>query len=184
MTIDDKRPVRRLVAGLDEAGRTRILSDGVPPRRVRHDATGHELNDLWTTDRVPPDFTRDDTDPTLAPHRYFPSAGGTRFMINRLQSRREQRRAAAQADTDAANAAYAAATPGLADTMEPDGAGMHTSTTIDYGLILEGAIDVEFDDGVITRLTAGDSYVLKQARHRWHMLEDEGCVIATVLIGV
>jgi hypothetical protein len=176
-------PVRRLVAGIDEHGRTRIFNDGSAPRRVVHEGTGLDMVDFWTTDAVPPTFDLEDSDATLTPHAYFPGPGGTRFMINRIPSA-AQRRAFAAAAKPGADADFYAQVPGMAETFEPGGGGMHRSPTIDYGLILAGAIDLELDDGVMTRLSAGDTYVLKAARHNWHPLEELGCTIAVVLVGV
>lgn len=96
------------------------------------------------------------------------------------------RKTAADLDEAAAGAAHAAflsALPGITDHHEPEGAGMHTSSTVDYGLILEGSINLELDNGVITRLDAGDSYILHAVRHNWHSLEDVGCTFAVIVLG-
>lgn len=175
--------MRRLVAGPDSSGKTRILSDGASPRCLTHDGNGTEMADMWTTDAAPPIVTGDAGEATLDPHVYFPAPGGTHFMINRMASMAERRRRAAAGDPREAGAAFLQGNPGMADVFEEGGNGMHTSSTIDYGLVLAGAIDLELDDGVITRMTAGDSYVLKAARHRWIPLEDSDCTIAVVLIG-
>lgn len=175
--------MRRLVAAPDTAGKTRILFDGDAPRGLAHAGTGLDGVHLWSTDAVPPSIVPDPADPTLAPQPYFPEPGGTRFWVNRIPSQAERRRRAATVDLAAAHAAFLAEAPGMAETHEPDGNGMHTSRTIDYGLILEGAIDLELDDGMVARLVAGDSYVLHAARHNWHPLEDVGCTIAVVLVG-
>ncbi|MET0137804.1 MAG: hypothetical protein ABW048_04535 [Sphingobium sp.] len=180
--LGGKGAVRRLVAGIDDQGCTRILADGPAPRRLIHRSSGLDMVDLWATDMVPPRCDRDDADPSLTPHRYFPGPGGTRFLINRIPSA-AQRRALAAAASPQDDINFFAQVPGMAETFERDGGGMHRSPTIDYGLILDGAIDLELDDGVVTRLYAGDSYVLEAARHHWHPLEDSGCTIAVVLVG-
>lgn len=118
--------VRRLVAGIDEQGRTRILNDGPAPRRPIHGGTGLDMVDLWATDMVPPAFALDGSDPTLPPHRYFPGPGGTRFMINRIASASRRRALAATATPDA-GAAFFAQVPGMTDTFEAGGNGMHRS---------------------------------------------------------
>jgi hypothetical protein len=174
--------VRRLVAGPDGSGKTRVLFDGEAPRRVLDDSSGLHWTQLWSSDAVTPVVAPPIDDPTLGTVAYFPAPGGTRFMINRIPSAADRRRTAANAPASAAERFHEQA-PGMAETMEPGGDGMHTSQTIDYGLVLDGEIDIEFDDGVRTRLHAGDTYVLHAARHRWHALEESGCTIAVVLTG-
>ena len=177
-------PIRRLVAGPDEQGTTRVLIDGPSPRRIVYAATGMVMTDLWESAAVPPVIERGQgADPVFAGHAYFPLPGGTHFMINRIPSNRVRKAIEAQVDVAAATAAFAAETPGMFDTFEPGGDGMHTSPTVDYGVILEGAIDLELGDGSVTRMSAGDTYVFKAARHKWHPLEDVGCVIMVVLVG-
>ncbi|MGY0065069.1 cupin domain-containing protein [Streptomyces sp. LZ34] len=44
--------------------------------------------------------------------------------------------------------------PGIADLKGPDG--MHTTQTMDYGIVLQGEIVLELDDGHCTRLSAED----------------------------
>jgi hypothetical protein len=185
MTIAvEPAPIRRLVAGPDKNGTARVLSDGPSPRRIVNEGNGMVMTDLWSTDAVPPVIERGQgADPVFAGHAYFPLPGGTHFMINRIASARDRREAEARADVAAANAAFGAHVPGMFDTFEHGGDGMHTSQTIDYGLILEGIIDLELGDGSITRLAAGDTYVLQAPRHKWQPLEDAGCVIAVILVG-
>lgn len=178
--------MRRLVAATDAGGRARIVLDGEVPREILNEVMGATAFELWMSDTTPPVTSNVTIDATLTPHRYFPGPGGTRFWVHRIPSRAEMRRIADRTDkatADAAHAAFLAAVPGITDHHEPEGAGMHTSSTVDYGFILEGAIDLELDDGVVTRLNAGDSYVLHAARHNWHSLEEVGCMFAVVVIG-
>ena len=80
--------------------------------------------------------------------------------------------------------------PGVGDTSlkvmrMPPGAesGMHTSDTIDYGIVVSGEIWLELDDGAEVRLKQGDCVVQNGTRHNWRNRGTEDCVIAFVLIG-
>ena len=65
--------------------------------------------------------------------------------------------------------------------MEEDDPGMHTTPTIDYGIVLSGEIDLELDEGEV-HLQAGDVVVQRGTRHAWRNRGTEPCRIAFVLI--
>jgi quercetin dioxygenase-like cupin family protein len=80
--------------------------------------------------------------------------------------------------------------PGAGDTSVkvmrmPPGAesGMHTSDTIDYGIMLSGEVWLELDNGAEVHLKQGDFVVQNGTRHNWKNKGKKACVIAFVLIG-
>lgn len=68
--------------------------------------------------------------------------------------------------------------------MLPGGASpMHRSSSIDYGIVLSGSVELELDDGAITTAQAGDIIVQRGTLHLWrNPSETEICRIAFVLI--
>ena len=66
--------------------------------------------------------------------------------------------------------------------MEPENFGMHTTDSVDYGVVISGSITLELDDGRKERLEAGDVFVQNGTRHAWRV--DEPCRMAVVLTGV
>ena len=44
---------------------------------------------------------------------------------------------------------------------------MHRTQSLDYGVVLEGEIDLELDDGSVTHLKAGDIVVQRGTMHAW-----------------
>jgi hypothetical protein len=52
--------------------------------------------------------------------------------------------------------------------MEPENSGMHTTNSVDVGIVLGGEIVLELDDGVEVMLRTGDMVVQIGTRHRWH----------------
>ena len=58
----------------------------------------------------------------------------------------------------------------------------HRTDSIDYAVIISGAIDMELDDGVMVKLKAGDVLVQRGTIHNWINRGTEDCVIAFVLI--
>jgi mannose-6-phosphate isomerase-like protein (cupin superfamily) len=73
--------------------------------------------------------------------------------------------------------------PGMAGHFEPTAPGMHTTATIDYGVVLSGRAVLELDDGVTVTLGAGDTYIQNGTRHRWSNPGDVPAVIAVTFIG-
>ncbi len=59
----------------------------------------------------------------------------------------------------------------------------HRSSSIDYGIVLSGAVELELDDGAVTTARAGDIIVQRGTIHLWrNPSASENCRIAFVLI--
>jgi quercetin dioxygenase-like cupin family protein len=58
----------------------------------------------------------------------------------------------------------------------------HRTDSIDYAVVIAGAIDMELDDGVIVKLKAGDVLVQRGTIHNWVNRGTQACIIAFVLI--
>ena len=98
----------------------------------------------------------------LAP--YWPGPGGTRLLlVTGMASRRTHRiwRPARSGvpETDTI-------LQGLIASVEVDDPGMHTSATLDYGIVVAGEMWLELDDGVERRLPQGTCVVQRGTRHR------------------
>jgi len=66
------------------------------------------------------------------------------------------------------------------DMNEP---GMHRTHSIDYGIVLDGEIWLELDNGEQTQLNRGDTIVQLGGRHAWRNNSDRPATLAFVLIG-
>ena len=71
----------------------------------------------------------------------------------------------------------------MAEHLELDDPGMHTTATIDFGVVLSGTAMLELDDGAKVTLGVGDTYVQNGTRHRWSNTGDQPAVLAVALIG-
>ena len=58
----------------------------------------------------------------------------------------------------------------------------HRTDSIDYAVVISGAIEMELDDGVVVKLKAGDVLVQRGTIHNWVNRGPEACVIAFVLV--
>jgi quercetin dioxygenase-like cupin family protein len=59
---------------------------------------------------------------------------------------------------------------------------MHRTSSVDYGIVLQGEIDLELDDGAVTSVRAGEIVVQRGTIHAWVNNTSDWCRIAFVLI--
>jgi hypothetical protein len=173
--------LRRIVAGYDESGRAVVASDGPPPRQ--HDfvhVPGLSQALVWATDSTSPPL--DGTDPTPAAASFLPGPGGTRLIVGRIPP--ESSLAGEDFDPVAAGAETAEHLPGLADTLDPDNPGFHTTPTVDYTVVLEGEVWLALSDGSETLARRGDIVIQNATPHAWHNRSDAPAMILGVLVGV
>lgn len=169
---------RRVVTGRNAAGKSVFVSDGEVPAKVLDTAPDSAFYDVWGVDGrfvVPSDGSR-------PPYRtFFPPAEGFRSMVVRFQP--DSTPVPADLDLEAFEREMTERFPGLADHMEPDAPGMHTTQTVDIGVVLSGEIWLELDDGAEVHLTPGDMVVQNGTRHAWRNKTEAPCVMAFVLVG-
>ena len=71
----------------------------------------------------------------------------------------------------------------MVDMLPGKASPMHRTNSIDYGIILSGEIELELDDGSLTRLGAGSVIVQRGTNHLWRNTSPtDPCRIAFVLI--
>jgi quercetin dioxygenase-like cupin family protein len=58
----------------------------------------------------------------------------------------------------------------------------HRTASLDYAVVMSGAIDMELDDGEIVHLKAGDVLVQRGTVHNWTNPGTEPCMIAFILM--
>ena len=59
---------------------------------------------------------------------------------------------------------------------------MHRTQTLDYGVVLEGQIQLELDAGATRTIGAGEVVVQRGTMHAWENVSDRPCRIAFILI--
>ena len=168
----------RVVTGKNRAGKSVVVQHGVSSRVVTLETLpGLALVEVWATDRRPTlGDAADDITSTMT--SFVPGPNGTRFRIVQFPG------ASSRAfDQEAFRREYRAKAPGLAETLELEDSGFHTTDTIDYGVVISGAITLELDDGATVRLKQGDCVVQNGTRHAWRNRSATPCVMAFVLIG-
>ncbi len=59
---------------------------------------------------------------------------------------------------------------------------MHRTQSLDFGVVLEGEIRLELDDGAAKTVRAGEMVVQRGTMHAWENVTDKPCRIAFILV--
>jgi mannose-6-phosphate isomerase-like protein (cupin superfamily) len=171
--------VRRVVTGTS-GGKSKIVSVGGTHRsKAFKNIPGQSAALVWSTPTVPT-VPIDGTDVISEKSTYLPlQPGETRLMVVTFAPDSVM----ATIDPVAGFREFAEHLPDLAATMEPDNPGMHRTQTVDYGIVLEGEVWAELDDGQQVHLKPHDVIVQNGTRHAWRNKSDKPVKIAFVLIG-
>jgi quercetin dioxygenase-like cupin family protein len=180
----DLPPPRRALTGRDGAGKSVFKSFDVTPKVVEIDANpGLTFYELYMTDGVP-HLTGLEPDPMLNGTKAFPGPGGTMFrLISYPPKRPDGWKPPPGVTFDSALRELSEKVPGMGDHFERGAPGMHTSDTIDYGIVVRGEMTLELDDGQKVHLRQGDCVVQNGTRHRWRNPLPEPCLMAFVSVG-
>jgi mannose-6-phosphate isomerase-like protein (cupin superfamily) len=170
--------IRRVVTGQTASGKSIFVRDEAVAPVTLSLLPGFEFHRLWGSESVvklPSDGT-----PPSRPD-YFPPKTGFRFGLFTVPPSTQQM--SVEVDVAAAFAEMKAKLPGMAEVLEPDHPGMHTTDTVDFDVVLSGEVYLELDDGAEVLLKAGDCVVQNGTRHAWHNRSSKNCVIAVTLVG-
>ena len=175
------RPVRRIVTGHDDAGKSIVISDQTSPHVLENPVRpGRGLTDLWRTDQSPasnagaPDGA--DRQVTLNPPE-----GGSVFRFFQINPAADE----AELSAEEREARYATvfeamgATQDRVDTSRHPG--MHKTRTVDYIILLQGEITLILDDGEID-MRPLDTVVQRGTNHSWQNKGTEPAILAGILI--
>jgi mannose-6-phosphate isomerase-like protein (cupin superfamily) len=173
--------VRRVVTGIDERGRSYVISDGLSPNRYRSASiAGFGAAQLWyTKPGVVSNAGEGDNASAETAIPMHPEIGATIFRIADFPPD--------SAYTDSGKAALFSEIGGNearagADQSESKHFWFHKTDSIDYAIVLEGEISLLLDEHECL-LRAGDVVVQRGTSHAWANRSDRVCRMAFVLIG-
>ena len=160
--------MKRVVTGQRKDCKSVFTKVGNPEHVVKTD--GMVWSELWATfndDVLPQDGSEE---PTLGEKwkSVYPSPGDTRIRLVEMDP--EINQDPSEIDPEEI-AKLAKALPGMLEHMEPEDVGMHTTDSVDYGILISGRMGLELDDGEIVDLEPGDVVVQNGTRHKWHTYE-------------
>ena len=146
--------VRRVVTGHDAKGKAIVATDEVLTAVARRIGAGIIGCEIWSTDRMPVDNSREadaaQRKGYVVRHNYVGSGQGNVCRIVEFS-------------------------PGGTPFM-------HRTETLDYAILLKGECDLELDDGKRVRMKPGDICVQRGTMHAWAPVGPEPAVFAFVLI--
>jgi hypothetical protein len=168
--------MKRVVTG-HKNDKSVFVEIGEPDHVVR--APGMVWREMWATypdTKVPlPETYKQDMESNW--QSVFPAVGETRVRIVQFDPNTLE-----TTDDPETSGVLSNELPGLLEHMEADDPGMHTTDSVDYGILIEGKITLEVDDAETVTLEPGDIVIQNGTRHAWRY--HEKCTIAWILIGV
>ena len=114
-----------------------------PKAKVYNSVPGQTSTLLWATPAVP--TVPNQGEAISAKTGYVPGPGETRFMFVTFPP--DSVMMSPNFDFAAVGAEFMEHMPELASKFEMDNPGMHTTDTVDYGIVLDGEVWLELDDG-------------------------------------
>lgn len=156
--------IKCVVTGHNATGQSRVISSGPLPNNdpfIHSPGFGAAL--FWKTPanvQVGPV----EHNPLADISRALPDNGGTCAMLVTfppevdIQPTTEQMQAAAEEMEQRL--------PGFLQHFEPDNPGFHTTDTVDYGILLEGNLELRLDNDTV-QFKAGDIVIQNGTRHAW-----------------
>ena len=177
-------PPKRALTGRDASGKSVFKSLDVTPQVVEIQSNpGLTFYELYATEGVP-QLTGHEPDPMLKKTRDFPDPGGTNFRLISYPPRRwEGWKPPAGVTFESALAELNEKVPGMGRHFDRSAPGMHTTDTVDYGIVVRGEMTLELDDGQKIHLRQGDCVIQNGTRHRWRNALAEPCLMAFVSVG-
>jgi mannose-6-phosphate isomerase-like protein (cupin superfamily) len=162
---------RRIVTGVDATGKSVFISDSEAPGTfVPGSGT---MYDVWGVDG---EFDAPNDGGVPSYESFFPPAVGFRYIVATFPPDESPELMPAEEAIDAL-------IPGASEFLEADNPGMHTTQTVDIGVVLSGQLWLELDDGAEVQIGPGDIVVQNGTRHAWRNKSSEPCTVAYALVG-
>jgi hypothetical protein len=177
MSVKDLPPVRRIVTGINRAGRSCVVEDGVSPAmQLMPGRKGYRNSNLWRTLASPAPV--DAADSVLEHQGVVPPPRGTVLRVIDIPPEstdpEELKRQTA--------AVFAAMFPDAHhDADHARHPGMHATNTVDYAILLQGELVAILEDGE-TLMRAGDILIQRGTNHAWANRSNAIARIAFILI--
>lgn len=169
---------RRVVLGKDAAGQSAVLFDDEAQKVVQWTPGVDSVAVLWSEEAGAP-LDHPGGDPTLDVSQLFPPVGSVRFV--RLRFRTDYSKSD-KLGSEQYGDAYERAGLEL-NTASHDG-GWHSTASVDYGVVIQGTMELQMRNGDSVVLRPGDTYVQRGGDHKWRPLGEEDVVMSVVIVGV
>lgn len=180
MSTPPPNAIRRVVIA-NKNNRPTVVNDTRTVGTFEH-LPGFANTLIWCTPSTPlvgeTVHVKDPVHPTV---NFLPEIGGTSFMIVTFPPD------ATMADPAFNGLAFgeevSRKVPGLAQTFEQEDPVMHTTDTVDYGVVLDGEIWLDLGTGEEVHLNKHDIVIQNGCRHGWRNKSHAPVTMLFVLIG-
>ena len=172
--------IRRIVTGHDANGKAVFTEIGPLPTVVPLTTIpGTVFHEIWSTQDAPA-AVGNGADPTLGPLVLSPPRHGTRIRIVDIPPDTDDflQHGAARMHDAFAQIGEAGASTVQASSPHPL---MHRTESIDYGVVLHGALTLVLDDSEVA-LAPGDVVVQRGTNHAWANRSGAPCRMLFVLV--
>ena len=170
-------PVRRIVTGINGAGRSCIIEDGVSPAMLLMPGReGYRNNNIWRTTQSPAPVAA--ADGVLEHHGVLPPPRGSVFRVIDIPPEHPDPAEARRQTAAVFAAMFPDAQHDASDARHP---GMHTTNTVDYAIVLQGELVAILEEGE-TVMRAGDILIQRGTHHAWANRSQSIARIAFILI--
>jgi hypothetical protein len=155
-------PIRRIITGHDEQGRSCIVADGPSPAvRLVPERPGYRVTNLWRTVGSPVDINASDS---ITEHQgVAPPTNGTVIRIIDIPPEADDADERKRQAAATFNNLFSDADHHLEDKRHP---GMHITESVDYAIILEGELTAILDKDE-TVMHTGDVLIQRGTNHAW-----------------
>jgi quercetin dioxygenase-like cupin family protein len=175
--MDITKPIRRILTGIDDTGRSRIIEDGTSPSvRTVAERPGYRVTNLWATDAAPADINGPDIVAGLS--GVLPPKNGSVIRIIDIPPEPKDPAERERAMKASFGKLFADAQHAPEPGQHP---GMHTTDTVDYAILLAGELVAIMDEEEVT-MQAGDVLIQRGTNHGWSNRSSEPARIAFILL--
>ncbi len=173
-------PIHRVVTGHDANGKAIVSSNGALPTVAEIQAIpGTIFHEVWCTAQTPV-VVNNGPDPSLGPLMLPPPKQGTRIRFvdippdtpDLLANGASQMKAAFSQIGDVAASTVKAGSPHPL---------MHRTETVDYGIVIEGALTLVLDDSEV-ELQVGSVVIQRGTNHAWANRSGKMCRMLFILV--
>jgi quercetin dioxygenase-like cupin family protein len=171
------KPVRRIVTGHNDKGKSTILMDGPAPNSSSPPGVAELVNTvLWITDSSPASNRgREDASPKGRQLGIEPPSRGSVFRVVDFPPDKVFEGVDVRRMMEQVGGAH------VVDKGQPRHAMFHKTHTVDYAIVMEGEIWAMLDEGE-TLMRAGEVLIQRGTNHSWSNRSSQNCRIAFILI--
>jgi hypothetical protein len=165
-----KFQARRVIAGVDDKGRSTVVADEITPQRAT--AAAFTICDIWETESLPIPM---DAAAVVGEVSIYPPKAGFTFRVCAFPPDSEY-------DKKTAYEASLAALKGRdAFRAESEIPGMHVTDSLDIVTVVSGELHVVLETGE-TLLRQGDSLVVRGVMRCWSNKTDKPVIITSLIM--